>query len=416
MARGKQTILPVSFVLAASVLPAVLLFSSLRTLHSLAEVREDLLRSRAGGVAARLETLPEEADPLETLAGEEPALYDVRTYESADAAATDAEAAAIFEGRELFRVSRLTIHGMRIFRVYVPFHRLGKTMVARIDLDEASADTFLAHARHNVVVATVAGGALIFFAAYGIWSARRGVELERRQLQLEHLAHLGRMSAVLAHEIRNPLGTVKGFVQLAQERAGEEVRSLLEPVLGEVRRLEALVQDLLLYGRAPSPSLRDVTWKQLAESVRTAVAAIEDGRPIRVMVHDEHDVCLRTDPDLARHVLVNLVRNALEAIGESPGNVNVFCVKQPGRAVISVVDDGPGIPEANMARVFESFYTTKSSGTGLGLPIARKLAEALGGSLEIENRKEGGVEARLSVPLATGISKGIEPNGEPTCH
>ena len=417
MVRGKQTILPLALVLAASVLPALLLLSSLRTLASLGEVRADLLRSRAAGVAARLETLPAEADPLETLAGEEPALYDVRIYETPAAAAADAEAGAIFDGRELFRVSRLGMEGRRIFRVYVPFHRLGTTMVARIDLDEASADAFLTHARHNVVAATVASGALILLAAYGIWSAKQRLELERKQLQLEHLAHLGRMSAVLAHEIRNPLGTVKGFVQLAQERAGEEVRSLLDPVLGEVRRLEALVQELLLYGRAPAPILRDVAWQQLAEAVRTAVAEIQDGRPVRITVHNLADeVCLRTDPDLARHVLVNLIRNAVEAIGDRPGSVTVTCVARPGRAVISVVDDGPGIPEESLARVFQSFYTTKSSGTGLGLPIARKLAEALGGSLEIENRAEGGVEARFSVPLATGISEGSEANGEHTCH
>jgi len=382
---------------AAALLPAILLFSALRTFQSLAELRSDLLRNRAATLANRLEAQGAAEASWDMLAELEPALLDLEVFQPGGEPPADPNAAAILEGRELYRILRVEGEQVRIFRAYVPFHRAGATLVARIDLDEAAADSILVHARHNVIIATLSGIFMLGMALFLIRNARRRAELERAQLQMEHLAHLGRMSATLAHEIRNPLGTVKGFVQLAMEKADGATRPLLEPVLEEIRRMETLVRDLLLYGRTPSPVKREVGWEEIAARLKESAQAIVNGRNIDFQIADSGEK-LHIDPELANQVLLNLVRNAAEAIGERRGSIKVWNAVTAQGAVIAVTDNGPGIPADAMGRIFESFYTTKAAGTGLGLPIARKLTEALGGKLEIENLPQGGVEARMVLP------------------
>lgn len=397
MDHPRRTISRLALGAAAVVLPVVLMFSALQTFRSLADLRSDLLRNRAASLAARLETQPPAQDQWELLAEVEPALLDLQVF-GQDGTAQDATALSILEGKELYVVERLKRERMAVFRAYIPFHRERQTLVARIDLDETAADSILVPARRNVVVATISGIAIIFMALILIQTARKRAQLERAQLQMEHLAHLGRMAAVLAHEIRNPLGTVKGFVQLALEKADAPVKPLLDPVLAEIARMEALVRDLLLYGRSPTPVMKLVPWQEIRSRLEASTRAILDGKQVRLTV-EEADGALYLDPDLASHILVNLVRNSVEAMGDRPGSISITKQMRPGeKVVVAVSDDGPGIPEEALDRLFEPFYTTKVTGTGLGLPIAKKLTEAIGGRLEIQNRPEGGVEARLIFP------------------
>ena len=396
--RGR-TVSRIALGAGAVVLPVLLTFSAVQTFRSLADLRADLLRNRAASLAARLETQPPAQDQWEVLAETEPALLDLQVFRP-DAPVQDSTARSILEGRELYVVERLKQERTAVFRAYIPFHREGQTLVARIDLDETAADSILIPARNNVVVATISGLAILFMAVFLIQSALRRAQLERNQLQMQHLAHLGRMAAVLAHEIRNPLGTVKGFVQLALEKADAAVKPLLEPVLAETARMEALVRDLLLYGRTPTPVMRMVQWQEIRSRLEASTKAVLDGKNIRLTV-EEGDGALYVDPDLANHVLVNLVRNSVEAVGDRPGSILVTKRNRPeNRVVVAVADDGPGIPADALRRLFEPFFTTKAAGTGLGLPIAKKLTEALGGRLEIQNRPQGGVEAKLILPQA----------------
>src|SRR5207248_1656038 len=112
--------------------------------------------------------------------------------------------------------------------------------------------------------ASLSGLSLLVLALWAVLSARRAAELERKQLQMEHLAHLGQMSAILAHEIRNPLGTIKGFAQLACEKGDQRIALLLAPVLTEIGRLEKLVRDLLLYSKPCQPGVQRIEWSEFA--------------------------------------------------------------------------------------------------------------------------------------------------------
>lgn len=379
--------------LVATALPVVLLYSSVRTLQELNQQRAIYLRHRVSILASRLENLDPalDANAIRDRLGEnEPYLADVAVISRSDPAA--AALAPLWDGRELFRTELTST----TFRAHVPFHKSDGLHIARIDLDPAAADFLLVHARHNLIVASVGGLVLVLLSLYTYLAMRRATALQVRQLELEHLAHIGKMSAVLAHEIRNPLGTIKGFVQLAIEKSQAPARALLDRAVAETQRLEDLVKDLLAYGRPSPPQWQEVSWTAAGATAEAHARHLVGSRPIAVSVSSA-PLVWRSDPALLEQALLNLVRNAVEAIPtEAAGSLRIEAESAADGAIaVRVRDSGVGLSDAVRRRLFEPFLTTKASGTGLGLAITRQLAASLGGSLELRDAPAGGVEAVL---------------------
>lgn len=382
--------------LAIVALPLVLLLSSLRTFNELDEQRTVYLRHRVAVLAARLERVPPGTE-VEALNDEEPNLAGIEIIQRGGAA--DAiSLAPLWNGGELFRTG---FEG-DVFRAYVPYHSSEGLRIARLDLSASAADFLIVHAWHNVVVATLGGLALVTLSIYSVWAMRRAALLQMRHLEMEHLAHIGKMSAMLAHEIRNPLGTIKGYAQLAGERAPEELRALLDPVLSETQRLELLVNDLLAYGRPPHPDLRTVDWTEIVPTVEQHARHLAGERPVRIVIASDKNLQIHTDSAILTQALLNLVRNAVEAIpAEEAGEVRIeAAASRDGHAVIHVTDTGTGIAASAQSRLFEPFFTTKPFGTGLGLAITRKLVQSIRGELEIGPRPGRGTAAEIRLPRA----------------
>lgn len=384
--------------LVAAALPVVLLYSSMRTLRELDEQRAIYLRHRVSMLVSRLESMDSALDARsirDRLGEEEPYLADVSVISRADPGAE--ELAPLWNGQELFR-TELTATA---FRAHVPFHASDGLHIARIDLDPAAADFLVVHGRHNVIVASIGGLVLVALSMYSYFAMRRAARLQVRQLELEHLAHIGKMSAVLAHEIRNPLGTIKGFMQLAMERSQAPARGMLERAVAETQRLEDLVRDLLAYGRPAAPQWQTVEWRDAAARAEAHARQLIGERPVAVKVATP-EIGWRSDPALLDQALLNLIRNAVEAIpAGDAGEIRIEAERtRPEEIAIRVSDTGGGLPETVRQRLFEPFVTTKASGTGLGLAITRRLAEALGGSLELGPEQAGGVEAVLRFTTA----------------
>ncbi len=379
----RRILLPLSLLL-----PLALIYTAFRTLRQLEEQKEVYLRSRVAAVAARLETLPAGAG-FDELFDEEPGLVDIAFVDRESAEGR--RLAPLWQGRELFRTGAATSGGERVFRAYVPVHAEGPLRIVRIDVATRSADFLVVHARRNVIIAIASALIVAILALLTAWNARRASRAEQRQLELEHLALIGTMAASLAHEIRNPLGTIKGFAQLLEERLDDAGRRFVAPILSQTTRLEQLVRDLLLYGKPPNPVPRPVEWPSVVEAIRGHAAAFE--RPARFTA-DGPAVTFETDPNLLEEALLNLVRNALEA-AESEVHLGLA---RNGNVLITVEDDGPGLTDEARRRLFEPFYTTKAFGTGLGLAITRKLVDSLGGRLHIGPRPGKGTVARIELP------------------
>lgn len=228
--------------------------------------------------------------------------------------------------------------------------------------------------------------------------------LEAEAQSQERLSYLGLLSSGMAHEVKNPLNSIQMNLQLLEEElAGcpdaKEAGAYLQPVRGEVRRLERLVNDFLLYARPLVPTRAPVDLARTLADLRALVTEEARRQGVEVAVHVPADLPeVPADDALVRTALLNLVFNALHAAPAGSEVVLEAAVK--GRQVeISVRDRGPGVPVDRRQSIFQIFVTDKPGGTGLGLPIARRIAEAHGGELELRDTGVPGARFVFSLPL-----------------
>ena len=230
--------------------------------------------------------------------------------------------------------------------------------------------------------------ALVFIlGAFVFRRLEQRAEEIQRQLEKEHkLAALGEMSAVLGHELRNPITALKGHAQLLLEKLGQDHPGWggAEVVVREAVRLEKLVSQVLEFVRAGKLERALVPPREVAQGAM----ALLDGARIHLQVEDTLPAW-SLDRARMQQVLVNLLDNALQATGQD-GRVGLTIRRQGNRLVFEVTDGGPGIDEAARERLFEPFFTTRAKGTGLGLAVARRIVEAHEGFIEGKNRPEGG--------------------------
>ena len=226
---------------------------------------------------------------------------------------------------------------------------------------------------------------------------RQMEETVRRQ---DRLAVVGGLAAGLAHEIRNPLASMCGSIEIlgSSPHLDDQERKLMRVVLSEAERLEALVRDFLSFARPASPSLEPLDGaKAVAETVdlfRQQAA----GRGIDVQAKTE-GVLVRADARQFRQVLWNLLGNAADATSAG-GRVQVRLARHNDQALLEVSDSGEGIGADDLKRIFDPFFTTKERGTGLGLAIVHRIVEAHGGELSVRSNPGRGSTFRVALPLA----------------
>jgi signal transduction histidine kinase len=229
---------------------------------------------------------------------------------------------------------------------------------------------------------------------------------QRDAAQRERLSALGRMSSVVAHEVRNPLLVVKASLRTLKRRdlAPAEREEALSDIEAEVARLDRIVDDVLDFTR---PVRVDLAPADLADVCREAVEAARlQDEGVRAAVRVAGPVPLLTDAERVRAVLANVLANAREAVAaratKADGEWDVEVRVEPGGgdrpAAIEVEDRGVGMEAADLPRAFEPYFTTKRAGTGLGLAIARNVVESLGGSIALRSRPGAGTVVRLELP------------------
>ncbi len=220
-------------------------------------------------------------------------------------------------------------------------------------------------------------------------------ELEAAVLQKERFAAMGRVVAGVAHEIRNPLFGISSIGQIFERELRDPAhRKLAGALLSETKRLNHLVEDLLIYGRpiklSPAPCDLMALWEEVIGIHREELS-----RKSITLARDIAIAHLRAvlDANQIRQVFLNLLGNALDATPES-GTITIRLLLEDRHLIFKIADTGEGIPPGNIDRVFDLFFTTKAKGTGLGLAICKKIVEDHGGTISIESGNRDGNEGR----------------------
>jgi signal transduction histidine kinase len=252
---------------------------------------------------------------------------------------------------------------------------------------------------------------------------------QREVSQKERLSSLGRLSTVIAHEVRNPLMIIKAALHsLRQPDAGADaVREAVADIDGEVARLNRLVNEVLDFARPIRFELSAVSLNTLCRESATAALASGTGAAI-VCELDPDLAALRTDPERLRIALINLLVNARHAVNgkgaqvvrppspeasvdrrsagvggsdpvADPPLVSLHTTASAGSVRITVVDRGPGMTASDLAQIFDPYFTTKRGGTGLGLPIAKNIVEGLGGTIAVSSAPGAGTRFVIEFPI-----------------
>ncbi|MBI2457012.1 MAG: histidine kinase [candidate division NC10 bacterium] len=277
--------------------------------------------------------------------------------------------------------------------------------ILRLALHTAPARQIVHQAQAQVTFVGVLVVVLLGLSAWQIRTLRRYLSLQEEAARQERLAALGGMAAVLAHEIRNPLGAIKGLAQfLGEKRASDATQTeMTQTIATEATRLERLVNDLLTYARPRPPELQPTN---LSAALREAIALAHpaaDAAGVKVRL-EMSDVLSKViaDPEQMKQLFGNLVLNAIQAMPNG-GTLTVTARPPDGSRAgpgvqIHVEDTGTGIPDADLPRIFEPFYTTRTKGTGLGLAICRQIVEAHGGTIRVSRTGQEGTAIEVTLP------------------
>jgi two-component system, NtrC family, sensor histidine kinase PilS len=235
-------------------------------------------------------------------------------------------------------------------------------------------------------------------------------EMEESLKRADRLAAIGKLAAGMAHEIRNPLASISGSIEILKEEGGSVPRNhqLMNIVLREINRLNSLIEDFLLFARPTSPIKEPIHLNSIWEEVLRVFRHSPDcDSLIRLHTSFQEELSIQGDAQQIKQVFWNLLTNAAQAMpqgGDLWVNLRRNVPSAPGngpQGEISIQDTGAGISESEVERIFDPFFTTKERGTGLGLSIVHRIVESHGGKISVTSQPGKGTTFTVLFPLIT---------------
>jgi len=223
------------------------------------------------------------------------------------------------------------------------------------------------------------------------------VKLLQEQMELkERLTALGEMSAGIAHELRNPMAVIVGYLNLLAKKQEKQGQAIIKDVLEEINGMNRIIGDLLTFARPTALNRTSVNMRLLIESCVDTVLQAKNADSRIKTIFDLEEGAADVDEVLLRQALMNLVQNAVEAMPES-GTLTVRS-QNDGNLVIFIQDTGMGIPHEQHGKIFLPFFTTKDKGVGMGLALTHKIVSAHGGRIDVVSKEGGGTSFTLTLP------------------
>lgn len=221
-------------------------------------------------------------------------------------------------------------------------------------------------------------------------------------IRADRLAAMGELTAGVAHEVRNPLGVIRASVQLLEDAHCDPARieEAAEVIKQEIDRLDKVIKALLDFGRPSKPTLVVTDLGSVIEDVVLFTQRFAKQADVTIELDMDDDLPrIEGDPDQLKQVFLNLVTNAVQAMGDSGGLISITANGQGDYLVVEVSDSGPGISEADLPKVFDPFFTKRAEGTGLGLTIVHRIIDEHDGHIEVRS-SEHGTTFTVTLPAA----------------
>jgi signal transduction histidine kinase len=234
------------------------------------------------------------------------------------------------------------------------------------------------------------------------------LQLEKKLHVSEKFATIGQLAAGLAHEIRNPLTAVQGFIQLLKNRElGAKEREYLVIIDEEMQRIGSLVGEFLLLAKPAAPMCKNNSVTALVSEAVNLMQSEAIMKDIRLVTDCCEECYINVDKEQIKQVMINLIKNALEVMSHGK---NIFIKtahdKDKNLCVVTVEDEGPGIPAGDLKKIFDPFFTTKEDGTGLGLAVSFRIVENHGGRLSAQSTPGAGSVFTIELPVIEPSSGG----------
>ena len=286
-------------------------------------------------------------------------------------------------------------HRAGLAPVHGPGGRVAGVVAVEATLDYLPA---LAHVGRTLfLTALLLTVAIAVFALLRIRQAQAAERLERQLARAQTLAAMGQLTATLAHEIKNPLAIIRGSAQRLG-RLAPEAQRMAEFVVEETDRLSRTVARYLEFARGTGGAAGSGDATLALEATLGLLEGEARSRRIEFAKQGAWTPSpVPLDNESLKQIYLNLMLNAMEAMPEG-GRITVACRREGPRAVVSITDQGPGIPAEQLAMLGTPFHTTKAQGSGLGLFLSRRLAQSAGGDLEVMNGESGGAACVLRLP------------------
>jgi len=290
--------------------------------------------------------------------------------------------------------------GEEVYLLRTRIHRDHDNYLLVLALHTYRADQVIRRSRTGVTVVSALTAALWGLTALVLFMRRREEFHHREMQRREELARLGEMGAVMAHEIRNPLAGIKGFAQLVKSADSlEQAVRYAEKIVTQSLRMEALVNDLLAFARDDRGERQTTDLSIVIEDCVALIRPEAACQQVTLEVEATSQAKADVNVDRIVQMLLNLMKNAIQAMPDG-GVLKIELRQQSGSACIVVSDTGAGIPPAHLPHIFDPFWTSKTTGTGLGLALSRKVAEEHGGSLTVDSSVDSGTKFIVSLPVA----------------
>jgi PAS domain S-box-containing protein len=223
------------------------------------------------------------------------------------------------------------------------------------------------------------------------------VQLEDKLAEQKSLAKLGEMAAVVAHEVKNPIAGIRGALQVITSRmpADQRDRNILLDIITRLDALDRIVRDMLMFARPRALRKEPISLDRLVRDTASMIERDVNMHDLEIAVHGSADV--KADRELLQVVFQNILMNAAQAM-DGRGRIDVSITQADAHCLVAIADKGPGMPAEVREKAFEAFFTTKHRGTGLGLPIARRVIEAHRGTIQIDVPETGGTTISVGLP------------------